>query len=326
MKALRFLLAAALVATASFATAKELSLAYFMGPKHPMNAAVFTPFAEKLAELSGGALTVQQYPGGALNSVPPKQYAILLDGVADIVFTLPGYTGDVFPMTQVVGLPGVCDSASACTTALLNARDVLEKEYDAKLLAIWANAPPVLITKDKPVRTLEDLQGLKVRVTNKSDLPIVESLGASAVAQPVNVINQNLTNGVIDAIAIGPSAIGSFKLQEPANYITTWFPGSGSAFVLLMNKDLYASLSDEEKGWVDAAADASLSEAGGAFYDKAATRGLKIAAEAGVEMIDLSDEEQARWQATIAETLDGVKASTAGSMTVSEIMALMAGQ
>ena len=325
MKLTGLLAAAVLATSAATAQANELSLAYFMGPKHPMNKAVFTPFAEKLAEVSGGTMTVKQFPGGALNSVPPKQYAILLDGVADIVFTLPGYTGDVFPMTQVVGLPGVCESASECTGALLNARDILEKEYNAKMLAIWANAPPVLLTKDKPVRSLEDLKGLKVRVTNKSDVPIVESLGASAVAQPVNVINQNLTNGVIDAIAIGPSAIRSFKLQEPANYLTTWFPGSGSAFVLLMNNDVYNGLSDEQKGWIDAAADESLSRSGGAFYDKAASGGLKLAAEEGVEIIELSDDEKARWQAAIDGTLTGIKASTAGDMTVGDIIALMQG-
>ncbi len=69
---------------ANTATATELSLAYFMGPKHPMNKGLMTPFGGKLTELSAGKLTVKQYPGGALNSVPPKQYAILLDGVADI--------------------------------------------------------------------------------------------------------------------------------------------------------------------------------------------------------------------------------------------------
>ena len=103
---------AASISFGAAASAGELSLAYFMGPKHPMNAAVFTPFANKLAELSGGKMTVKQFPGGALNSVPPKQYAILLDGVADIVFTLPGYTGDVFPMTNVVTLPDVCVSSA----------------------------------------------------------------------------------------------------------------------------------------------------------------------------------------------------------------------
>ena len=325
MKLTSIVAALALAASTATVTAQELSLAYFMGPKHPMNAAVFTPFAEKLAELSGGALTVKQYPGGALNSVPPKQYAILLDGVADIIFTIPGYTGDVFPMTQVVGMPTVCDSAVDCTTALLNARSLLETEYNAKLLAIWANAPPVLITKDKPIRSLDDLKGLKVRVTNKSDVPFVEALGASAVAQPVNVINQNLTNGVIDAIAIGPSAIRSFKLQEPANYITTWFPASGSAFVLLMNREVYDGLTEEQQGWVDAASDNSLSEAGGAFYAKAAAGGLKLAASEGVEMIDLSDEEKARWMDAVSGAIETAMGSNAGSEKVSDIVSLMKG-
>ena len=54
---------AASIAIAGVAGAEELSLAYFMGPKHPMNGAVFTPFAEKLAEVSGGRLTVKQFPG-----------------------------------------------------------------------------------------------------------------------------------------------------------------------------------------------------------------------------------------------------------------------
>ncbi|MFV2038563.1 MAG: TRAP transporter substrate-binding protein, partial [Paracoccaceae bacterium] len=283
MKRLLALAAAAAFSFGTAATADELTLAYFMSPKHPMNRAVFTPFAEKLAEVSGGEMTVKQFPAGALNSVSPKQYSILLDGVADVAFALPGYTGDLFPKTNVITLPGVCDSASACTSALLNAREELEKEYKAKVLAIWANAPPVLITKDKAVRTLEDMQGLKVRVTSKQDVPFIEALGASAVAQPVTVINQNLANGVIDAIAIGPSAIGSFSLQEPGNFLTTWMPGSGSAFILLMNQAVYDALTDEEKGWVNAAADEALSESGGNVDESAAARGLKIATDASLE-------------------------------------------
>ncbi len=126
MRSLSALTIAGLVAAgtliSSSVQSKELSLAYFMGPKHPMNKGVMTPFGEKLKELSGGKLTVKQFPGGALNSVPPKQYAILLDGVADIIFTLPGYTADVFPKTNVVGLPGVCDTALSCTEALQRAQ------------------------------------------------------------------------------------------------------------------------------------------------------------------------------------------------------------
>ncbi|MCY3880367.1 MAG: TRAP transporter substrate-binding protein [Rhodobacteraceae bacterium] len=316
---------AASVLLAGPAVSRELSLAYFMGPKHPMNGAVFTPFAEKLADVSGGALTVQQYPGGALNSVPPKQYSILLDGVADIVFTLPGYTGDLFPQTNIITYPGICEDAVTCTDVLLAALPTLEKEYNAKVLAIWANSSPVLLTRDKPVRRLEDLAGMKIRVTSKQDVPFVEALGASAVAQPVNVIHQNLANGVIDAIAIDPSAIGSFKLHEPANYVTTWFPGSGSAFVLLMNKPLYESLSDEERAWVDAASGAELSKNGGAVYLKAGTRGLTIAADAGVELIELAEAERARFNAAVQPAKDALMAEKAGDMTVGDVIKLFEG-
>lgn len=326
MKFTSIVAALALTASSVAVQAQELSLAYFMGPKHPMNAAVFTPFAEKLAEVSGGKMTVQQFPGGALNSVPPKQYSILLDGVADIVFTLPGYTGETFPMTNVINLPGVCSDSITCTEALQRAAPLIEKEYNAKILVLWANSPPVLLTKDNPIRTLEDLQGIKLRITAAGQVPFVEALGASPVGQPVSVINQNLANGVIDAISIDPSGIGSFKLQEVANYLTTWFPGSGSAFVLLMNRDVYEGLSDEQKGWVDAAADPALAMSGAEGFEASTQRGLKIAREAGLEFIELSDEEKARWQAIVDARLEEVLQQPMGDGTVADVYNVMKGE
>jgi TRAP-type C4-dicarboxylate transport system substrate-binding protein len=308
------------------ASAKELTLSYFMGPKHPMNAAVFTPFAEKLAEVSGGALTVKQFAGGALNSAPPRQYSILLEGVADVAFGLPGYTSQLFPITNVLTVPGVAADAVKGTEALWNAMALIEKEYDAKVLAMWANAGPVLITKDKPIRTLEDLRGMKVRVTSAQDVPFVEALGATAVSQPVTVINQNLTNGTIDAIAIDPSAIGSFKLWEPANFITVGMPGSGSAFFLLMNKETWAALTPQEQAWVDEASGKALSLSGGTAYKASAARGLSIAADNGVEVILLSASEVARFEAAMKPAMDTFLASkVSGDLTGGEIVRLMQG-
>lgn len=295
--------AALVTAAAAQSHADELSLSYFMGPKHPMNAAVFTPFAERLAEVSGGQLTVKQFPAGALNSAPPKQYSTLLSGVADVAFGLPGYTGELFPVTNTITVPGVCPDAVGCTESLWRAMAEIEQEFDAKILAIWANAAPVLITKDKPVRTLEDLQGLKVRVTSSQDVPFLEALGAAPVSQPVTVINQNLANGTIDAIAIDPSAIRSFKLQEPANYVTMNFPGSGSAFFLLMNNEIYNEMSEQERAWIDEASGKWLSEGGGAGYQAAAGSGIEAAREAGVEIITLSDEERAKMDAAMQDAL-----------------------
>ena len=320
------ILALATAATApQVVAAKELSLAYFMGPKHPMNKGIFTPFGEQLLNASGGALTVKQFPGGALNKKPPAQYSILLDGVADVVFTLPGYTADVFPMTSVMGLPGICNTAVSCTEALQRARPLLESEYKAKVLAMWTNAPAILITKDAPVTKLSDLAGMKIRVASKGDVPFLRALGAAPIAQPVSVINQNLANGVIDAIMTDPSAIRSFKLYEPGRFVTTWFPGSGSAFVLLMSNDVYNGLSSEEKEAVDKVSGAELSLGAAKAYDQAAEGGLKVALKNGVELVEWAPGEREKVQAVIDASMPAIKMQSVGNSTIGEIMKLMTG-
>ena len=321
------MLAGMAASIAGTAVAEELTLSYFMGPRHPMNGAVFTPFAEKLEEVSGGQMTVRQFAGGALNSAPPKQYSILLDGIADIAFGLPGYTAQLFPVTNVVTVPNVSTDAEDGTEKLWNAMELIEQEYDAKVLAIWANDPPVLLTRDTPVRTLEDLQGMKVRVTSAQDVPFIEALGASAVSQPVSVINQNLANGTIDAIAIDPSAIGSFKLWEPANYVTQGMPGSGSAFFLLMNNEVWEGLSAQEQAWVDEASGIELSRSGGRVYRAAAGRGIDTARENGVEVIELTDAEIARFNEAMQPAMDAFLASEIREgLSGADVVAAMKGE
>ncbi|SIO11195.1 TRAP transporter substrate-binding protein [Vannielia litorea] len=327
MNKLTALTTAACLLAAPALQAKDLALSYFMGPNHPLNEAVFTPFAEKLAEVSGGQLTVTQYPGGALNSSPPKQYSILLDGIADVAFHLPGYTAQIFPITTAITTPGMCGDALECTEAMWRAIEPIEAEFDAKLLAVWANDPQVLYTKDKAVRTLEDMQGLLVRVTSAQDIPFTEALGASSVSQPVSEINQNLANGVVDAVSIDPSATMSFKMHEPANYMTTNIPGAGSAFVLMMNKGVYNALTEEEKGWVDEASGKWLSMKGGQIYRDMAERGIEVARENGVEIIELSAEERARWDAAIQPALDEWMATDLGQgMTGADLARLFKGE
>ena len=207
---------AAALALPGVASARELKLAYFMSPKHPMNTAVFTPFSEKLSELSGGDLTVKQFPAGELGKGPQQQYKRAVDGVADIVFGIPGYTETIFPRTMMVAIPGVVPGAREGTDMLWNALSFLDAEYQrVKLLAMWTNAPAVLITKDKPVRTLEDVKGMKIRAPSAADAPVIASWGAVPVQMVVNETYNALNTGIVDAVMIGSSGIGSFKLNEP---------------------------------------------------------------------------------------------------------------
>ena len=301
----------------------ELSLAHFLPADHVLNDAVFTPLSERLAELSDGRLTVRQYPSGILNSPPPAQYSMLLNGVADIALVVPAYTPDLFPKTDLIGYPGVCETALECTEALQRAWSVLEQEYDARVLAVWSSTPPVLLTRDTPVRTLEDIRGLKIRVSSRSDIPFIEALGASALMQPATELHQSLTTGVIDGVAIGPSGIVAFRLHEPAAYLTTWLPISGLAFALLMNRDTYEALSPEERGWIDEAADSALSVAGAMAFERVDTEALELARGVGVEIVELEEGERRRFERAIGAVREAGLARDVGGMTVGEVVRLL---
>ncbi len=300
--------------------AKELSLAHFLTPGHVLDEDVFTPFAERLAKVSDGRMTVKQYPGGALNSSAPAQYSMLLGGVADIALVVPSYTADVFPKTDVIGHPGVCSTALECTEALRRAWPVLKTEYQATVLSIWSNEAPVLLTRDRPVRTLEDLSGLKLRVWSRFHIPFVEALGASAVMQPATVLHQNLSTGVIDGVVISATAIPAYQLHEPVAYLTTWFPLSGLVFSLLMNQEAYDGLSAEGRGWIDEAADSSLAVAGALAFERRAAEGRRMAEDAGVEIIELPDGEKRRFERAIASVYEAELSRRVGDMTVGEVL------
>lgn len=304
----------------------EFTLSYFMGPKHRFNEAFFTPFADKLAELSGGELTVKQYAGGTLNSNPALQYSTVVEGVTDVAFGISSYTYDLFPISSSISVPGVCNSGIDCTEALWRAKDLIEGEFDAKLIAMWSNEPMAIVTRDKPIRTLEDFKGLKIRVSSNIEADFLSALGAAPVSQSVSEINQNLANGTIDAIAIDPTSIRDFKLYEPANYVTLGMPTSGLAFWLLMNNQSYEGLSDEGKAWVDAASGRELSVEGAKSTETMAEGALQVAHDAGVEIITLSPEETARITEAFAAPLAKFKAETFNGVSGADIYAAMKGE
>ena len=82
--------AAGLGFAASGAQAKELKLAHFMSPKHPMHVHLMAPMVKELAKASGGDLTIRIYPGGELGKGPAAQFKRAVTGVADITFGLHG--------------------------------------------------------------------------------------------------------------------------------------------------------------------------------------------------------------------------------------------
>lgn len=301
-----------LLAAAASAQAVELKLAHFTSPNHPMDRLVMRPWGKEVAKRSNGSLTVRVYPGGELGKGPAAQYKRAADGVADITFGLQGYTSSLFRRTLLVELPGIAPDAVAATQMIWKAIGAIQGEYErTKVLALWVNDKAVIMTRNKAVRTLDDVKGMKIRTPSKLQGDIIKAMGATPVAMPVTRMYNALKTGVVDGLMVAPSVIRSFKIGEVAKYYTVG-PFANTAFFLVMNKQAYDGLSAEHRKIVDETSGEALSVKAAGIYKKAGAGSLAGEQKSGRgEVITLSDAEDKRFR----EALNGVRATTVKALS-----------
>ncbi len=290
-----------------FAHSEELKLAHFSSTKHPLHNGLFVPLTEQIATKTAGSVTMRVYPGGELGKGPAKQYDRVIDGVADIVFGLQGYTASKFPLSLLVELPGVLNSPENSTAKIWENIDLIKKEYRrVQLLGFWTNPPSVIMTRVKPVRKMEDLMGLKIRVSSRNVGKVIESWGASPVSMPITEVYNSLATGVIDGVMVDPTVLVSFKLAEVVNYITFGMNTTLSPFYLLMNRDTWKDLDDSEKAALSEITGHEASEKARKIAAKAGTDAMHQFESLGKEVITLSDEEAAKFNARSDQLVNSI--------------------
>lgn len=301
--------AVALLVCAAPTRAAELKLAHFMSPQHPMDRHVMTPLAERVAAASNGELTIKIYPGGELGAGPNQQYRRAVTGIADIAFNLPQYTPAQFKRSVLLHVPGLFTSPEQATTAIWDRIDALDEDFsEVKLLAFWTNNPSILFTRERPVRSLADMKGLKVRIPDPVSASIVEAWGGIPVSLPATETYNALSTGIVDAVLIDASAVGSYKLHEITKYVTTDIPGALSTFSLIMNKGAWDGLSDGQRDILAAETGRDLSMEAAAAFKGAGDKGMEMLAAVNVELIELGDAERGAFveamQAPVAAFLE----------------------
>ncbi len=278
--------------------AEELKLAHFASTKYHLHVEMFVPLAEKLADATGGATTIRVYPGGELGAGPVKQYDRVIDGVADIVYALPGYTASQFKKTLLVEVPGIVQPGVNKTAAIWANIDMLDEEFRrVKLLGLWTSADATLIMHDKKIESLSDLAGLKIRVPSKNTGRLVEAWGAVAVSMPITEVYQSMETGVVDGTLVDPSVLTSFKLGEVTKFVTKGMNATNSMFMLVMNRDSWDALDEATQASLTDLAEAELSEGGRVTMTSAADRSLAAWVADGGEVHVLSAEAAAEFNA-----------------------------
>jgi TRAP-type C4-dicarboxylate transport system substrate-binding protein len=284
----------------------ELKLHSFVPPTHVIWTDVLTPWTQEVARLSGNKLTIKLFPSMQLGGKPPELYRQVVQGITDATFTLPGYTSADFPMMALTEMPGTANNADDGTRKLwTNFDKFLSLDFkQSKVLMLWNSDTACLMSKSKPIRTLEDLKGMKIRTPSAAQSAQLEALGATPIDMPVTQIYNNLDRGVIDATMIPLSAALDFKLIEVAKYFTIDAPLGRSPFLVAMNKDRYAKLPADLKKVIDDTTGLQLSLKGATTYDKKNKEALE-AAQKTREVIPLAPQERQRWIAAFKPMIAG---------------------
>lgn len=282
--------------SAAEAQTRELKLATVFPPKHLMQRELWEPLAAELAKRTNGALTLRVYPAGALGASMDGQYKRAIDNVAEITYGMQGANSSLFRRTLMIELPGAVENNVEATNRLWDSMTLLQDEYEkTKILALWTVGPYILMSK-KPVKSLEDIKGMKVRSPSKIIGDVLQSWGASPVNLPAGKIYEAMEQGVIDAAYIAAGAINSFKLGEVVKYYTV-IPPVMTPMFLVMNKGVYDGLPADQKRVLDELTGRELSLKAARAYDHENEEALNGEIKSGRgQLSKLSPEEMARWE------------------------------
>lgn len=293
--------AATLAGVAMPSRAQELRLSTFVPPVHVIYREILIPWAQEVAKATNGEVKVTLYPSLQLGGKPPELFRQAQDGVVDIVFTLPGYTSPAFPRTQMIELPGLKPDGLAATNMMWDLLDpYLLPEYEGtKVIALWGAEDAGLMTRSKPIRSLDDLKGMRMRAPSAAQAKQLEVMGAVPIAMPITELYPGLERGVIDGAMVPFSVILDFRLAEVAKTYTIPGPLFGrSSFLIAMNKKKYDSLSPKARAAIDRLSGRGLSLEATKVYLKRTAEGV-ASVRGKAEVIELSAEEQKRISALL---------------------------
>lgn len=301
--ALRGVVAATLLAgTSSYALAQDvtLKLHQFLPAQASVPAQVLDVWADKVEADSDGRIKIDRYPSMQLGGKPPELVDQMMDGVADIIWTVTGYTPGRFPRSEAFEMPFIMTNGEDTSRAYWQyvEKNMLDQDFkDMKIIAVWVHGPGLIHSK-KPITTVEDLNGVKLRAPTRVTNKMFSDMGATTVGMPVPAVTEALSKGVIDATVIPWEVTTALKVPELVENHTT-FPGQGlytTTFIFGMNKDKYDALPDDLKAVIDANSGEEFSAFAGKTMAAADEPAHKIAMERGNNIIELTEEQQQEWK------------------------------
>ena len=236
---------AALFATAAAADPIRLKLAFFSSDRSAPFKTGIKPFVDAVNSEAKGLMEIEVHLSGALASEIAREPQLVLDGGADLAFIVPGYTPELFPDNAVIELPGLFRDIHEATHVFtrLVAEKAMRGYRDFVVIGAYGTAPESIHGR-LPIATLDDLKGMRVRVSNHGEGAAMRKLGAVPVPLQLTSITGAMSSGSIDAAVLSLTPLADFGISRVATH-HYFIKTSTASLALVMNRKVFEGLPKE---------------------------------------------------------------------------------
>jgi tripartite ATP-independent transporter DctP family solute receptor len=265
---------------------KVLYLGHSLPQAHPVHKGI-VEFQKSLEKKSNGTLKVKIFPDAQLGSERELLELLQIGSVAATKVSAATLSNFV-PEYHILGIPYLFRDNAHKFNVLEGpiGKSILEKgsKFWLRGLCYYDAGSRSFYTSERAIRTPDDLKGLKIRVmNNQMAINMVNSMGGSATPLSYSELYTAIQQGVVDGAENNPPSFVSSNHYEISKYYTL-DQHSSVPDVLLIGTKYWDNLSEEEKIWVQEAADES-AQAQKVFWNESVEESMKVATEAGVEVI-----------------------------------------
>lgn len=232
------------------ASALELTAAHVNPPGEPSYEAF-----DKLAKAINGAgldMELKVFPQGQIGGTKDSIEQVI-QGALTMTVVSNAHLGSFVPELSVFDIPFLFRDAETHPWIVSDGPigkqigDKVKAKIGVDVIAWWSAGMRHMFTKDKPLPTPKEIQGLKVRVMeNKLYIDLFNGLGAKATPMPYGELYQSLATGLVDAGENDSSGYRNMKFYEPSPTLTL----TGHTFLykpVIANPDLMAQMNDKQK-------------------------------------------------------------------------------
>ena len=252
-------------------------------------------WAAEVEKATGGRVKFQSLPKAP--AAPPGTFDAVKDGLVDMSYVTASYTPSRYILPYMAELPGAGATAEINSVAFSRIHwKYFQKVGEYKgvhLLAVWTHGPGQMFTK-KPIKTLDDFKGQKIRTGGGIAEQVAAALGGAPFFKPAPESYELLNSGVADGVFFPFESIVSFKLDKVIGQATV-FPGGlySSAFGFFMNEDKWAKIPKEDQDIINKFAGEYAARSNGQSWDRADQVGIDALKAAGANIVPASAAMQA---------------------------------